>query len=122
MEGQARAVDVADGEVKTFAQAETTGVEGCEEDSVVGQLDVTQQEADFLSRKDDGKLEMGGGTDDAKLMRPRALKGHLPVDFDGAEGLIDGGVGEKLDGLEVDKVRLNLLEGEKIGRAAEVFA
>lgn len=55
-------------------------------------------------------------------MRPLPSKSQLPEDFDGAEGLVGGGVSELFDRLEVNEVSLNLLEGEEIGGAVEVFA
>lgn len=75
-----------------------------------------------MSGEDDREFEMRSGTDDIQFMGPGATEGSLPEDFDGAEGLVDGGVGELFDGLEVNKVRLDLLEGEKIGRAVEMLS
>lgn len=60
--------------------------------------------------------------DDSQLVRPRPPQSQLPEDFDGAEGLVDGGISELFDRLEVNEVGLNLLEGEEIGSAVEVFA
>ena len=74
-----------------------------------------------MSREDDGEFELRSGADDIQFMGPGAMEGDLPEDFDGTEGLVDGGIGELFDGLEVNEVRLDLLEGEKIGRGVEVL-
>ena len=83
---------------------------------------MTEQESGFLSGEDDRESEMGSGLDDSQLMRPLTTESQLPEDFDGAEGLVGGGISELFDSLEVNKVRLNLLEGEEIGSGIEVFA
>lgn len=116
------AVDVADLEVETFAEPEAAGVEGGEEDLVARKLDVSEQESGFLTGENDREFEMGSGLNDSQLVRPFTSKSQLPEDFDGAEGLVGGGVSELFDRLEVNEVSLNLLEGEEIGSAVEVFA
>lgn len=116
------AVDVADLEVETFAEPEAAGVEGGEEDLVARKLDVSEQESGFLTGENDREFEMGSGLNDSQLVRPLPTKSQLPEDFDGAEGLVGGGVSELFDRLEVNEVSLNLLEGEEIGSAVEVFA
>ena len=116
------AVDVADLEVETFAEPEAAGVEGGEEDLVARKLDVSEQESGFLTGENDREFEMGSGLNDSQLVRPFPTKSQLPEDFDGAEGLVGGGVSELFDRLEVNEVSLNLLEGEEIGSAVEVFA
>ena len=116
------AVDVADLEVETFAEPEAAGVEGGEEDLVARKLDVIEQESGFLTGENDREFEMGSGLNDSQLVRPLPTKSQLPEDFDGAEGLVGGGVSELFDRLEVNEVSLNLLEGEEIGSAVEVFA
>lgn len=115
-------VDVANLQVETFAEPEATGVEGGEEDSMAGKLDVIEQESDFLGGKDDREFEVGSRPDDRQLVRPRPTKSQLPEDFDGTEGLVGGGVSELFDRLEVNEVRLNLWEGEQIGSAIKVLA
>ena len=116
------AVDVADLEVETFAEPEAAGVEGGEEDLMARKLDVIEQESGFLTGENDREFEMGSGLNDSQLVRPLTTKSQLPEDFDGAEGLVGGGVSELFDRLEVNEVSLNLLEGEEIGSAVEVFA
>lgn len=116
------AVDVADLEVETFAEPEAAGVEGGEEDLMARKLDVIEQESGFLTGENDREFEMGSGLNDSQLVRPFPTKSQLPEDFDGAEGLVGGGVSELFDRLEVNEVSLNLLEGEEIGSAVEVFA
>ena len=116
------AVDVADLEVETFAEPEAAGVEGGEEDLMARKLDVIEQESGFLTGENDREFEMGSGLNDSQLVRPLPTKSQLPEDFDGAEGLVGGGVSELFDRLEVNEVSLNLLEGEEIGSAVEVFA
>jgi len=80
-----------------------------------------KQLAGFLRRQDDGQSELGGGADELQLVRPLALEGFFPEEFDGAEGLGDRGAVEFLVLLEMDEVEAKLVGGDAVGRFVEVL-
>ena len=79
----------------------------------MGQLDAVEQAAHFLSGQDDRQFEVRIGPEDLEGLRPLSLQRFFPEEFDGAEGLRDGGAGQFLVFLEMDEVETQLVRGDR---------
>ena len=85
-------------------------------------LHTAENVANFRSGEDDGQFKLGVGSDQLQFVRPRALEGFLPKDLEGADELGGGLTGDLLDGLEMDAVLANLLDGHQLRGSVVVLA
>ena len=58
---------------------------------------------------------MGIGANQFQLVRPRAMEGFFPEQFDGADGLRAGLAGDLLVGLEIDAILADLFGTKQLG-------
>jgi len=82
----------------------------------------SQDAANFLGREDHRQFVLGIGADQFQLMGPDALKGFLPEDLDGADGLGGSLAGDFFVALEVDAILADFLRLNQIGGFAAVLA
>jgi hypothetical protein len=59
---------------------------------------------------------LGIGANQFQLVRPGALEGFFPEQFDGADGLSAGLAGDLLVGLEMDAILADLFGRKQLGR------
>ncbi|HRZ35817.1 MAG TPA: hypothetical protein P5534_05565 [Candidatus Paceibacterota bacterium] len=121
VEEHALGVDVADFEVKGFAQAQAAGVDGGQGDAMIECGDGGEDLAHLGGGEDDGELELRGGTNQLDLGRPGSAEGFLPEHLDGADGLGGSGTGVATLGFEVEEVLPQFLWGGLFGGLVEVL-
>ena len=112
----ALAIDVADLQAKTFAQAQAAGIDGGEGDAMIEGLHAAQDIAHLDGGEDDGEFELGGGAGELQFGGPETLEGFFPEQFDGAEGLGGRLAGEAAVGLEMEEVLAEFLGRDEVGR------
>jgi hypothetical protein len=61
---------------------------------------------------------LGIGANQFQLVRPGAVEGFFPEQFDGADGLSAGLAGDLLAGLEVDAILADLFGAKQLGGLA----
>ena len=115
-------VDVAHLQPESFSQTQAAGIDRGQADAVIKTLHVAEKVADFGSGKDQRQFELGIGADQLQFLRPVALEGLLPKELEGADELGRSLTGDLLDGLEVNTVLADLLNGDPFGRAVVVLA
>lgn len=107
-------INVGDSQAQPFAQTKTAGVNEDEADAMIKRLDLRQNPAHLGSREDDGQFELRIGANQLQFVRPNALEGFFPEEFDGADGLGTGLAGDLFVGLEVNAVLADLLGGNQL--------
>ena len=115
MQEHALRIDIGDLEAQAFAQAQAAGVDGDEADAMFQGWHGSQNAADFRSRENDRQFELRIGAGQFQFVRPGALEGLFPEQFDRADGLSAGLTGDLLVGLEMDAVLANVFGGKKLG-------
>lgn len=115
-------IDVAHLQSKTFAQSQTTGVNGGETNAMIQRGDLLQHAAHFSGRKDHWQFELWIGAGQFDFVGPGALECFLPEDFDRADGLRAGLACDFLFGLKVNAILANLLRRDQVGGFAAELA
>ena len=108
-------IDVRDLEPQTFAQAQATGVDGDETDAMIQGGNGGEDAAHFGAGEHDGEFELGIGAGQFQFVRPEAVEGFFPEEFDRADGLGAGLAGDLFVALEMDAILADVLGAEQVG-------
>lgn len=115
MQEHALWIDVADGDLQTFAQTQAARIDGEQADSMIQSLDLVEHASDFLGRENDREFKLGIGPDHLHFRGPRALQSFFPEEFDGAQSLRGSLPCDFLFGFEVDEVLSEFLRIDQFG-------